>query len=347
MGELVFITGGTGHIGFKTIVLALKAGYEVRAAVRSEGKGNQVLQAASIKSLNPGSRLSFVVVPDLMAEGAYDEAIKGAKYIIHQASPIVMKNEIKPEEYQSVLIEPAVAATTSILTAAKKTTGILRVVITSSVVALIPAKYFFSEDSPKGQIFNEQSTTPFDNGPYPSDFHAYNASKVAALQATNDFIAREKPSFDIVNIAPSFVIGKNELATDVKDFMLGTNAVAWGVVLGNKSTDPVTGTSVHVDDVAYLHVKALSKIIPAGLYIAESEGVEGTVWESTLDIVAKHFPKAVKKGVLPNNGTVVTRKLPIDASKTERTFGMKFLSYEEQVKSIGRHYLELLGENNE
>jgi nucleoside-diphosphate-sugar epimerase len=347
MSELIFVTGGTGHIGFKTIVSALNAGYRVRAAVRSEAKGSQILEAASIKALSPGSNLTFVVVPDLTIEGAYDEAVKGAKFIIHQASPIVLKGEIKPEDFESALIGPAVAATVSILKAANKTTGIQRIVITSSIVALIPQNFFFSENTPAGQVYNEKSRTSFEKGPYPSGFHAYNAGKVAALEATENFIAKESPSFDVVNIAPSFVIGKNELIISAKEFMIGTNVAAWGIVLGNKSSQPVAGASVHVNDVALLHVKALSDNVPAGIYIANSEGLEGTKWESALQIVAKHFPKAIKNSIIPNNGEGSTRKLPIDSSKAENIFGIKFLSYEEQVKSVGQHYLELLREEVE
>lgn len=246
--SLVFITGATGHIGFKTLVEALQAGYNVRAAVRSESKKSQILSAPSIKTLNPGPKLSFVIVPDLTAEGAYDEAVKGVTYILHLASPIVMKGEIKPENYQTELIEPAVAGTVSVLKAAAKTTGIKRVVITSSIVAIIAAKWFFEEDAPEGMVFDRDSRTPFESGPYPTDFHAYNASKVAALEATDAFVRDQKPDFDIVNIDPSFVVGKNELITDVKDITLGTNGAALGVALGNKLPYPVFGASVHVDD---------------------------------------------------------------------------------------------------
>ena len=35
---LVLITGGTGHVEFRNLVTALKAGYHVRAAIRSEYK---------------------------------------------------------------------------------------------------------------------------------------------------------------------------------------------------------------------------------------------------------------------------------------------------------------------
>ena len=67
-----------------------------------------------------------------------DEAVKDVSYIIHIASPIVLKGEIAPENYEKELVEPAISATISILNAASKTTGVKRVVITSSVVALIP-----------------------------------------------------------------------------------------------------------------------------------------------------------------------------------------------------------------
>ena len=157
-----------------------------------------------------------------------------------------MKGEIKPENYQAELIEPAVAGTVSVLKAAAKTTGIKRVVITSSVVAIVDAKWFFEEESP--DVFDRDSRTPFVPGPYPNDFHAYNASKVAALEATDAFMRDQKPDFDLINIDPAFVIGKNELIIDIKDVTLGTNGAALGVVLGNKLPYPVYGASVHVND---------------------------------------------------------------------------------------------------
>jgi len=88
MANIVFITGGSGHIGSRVIVDALQAGYSVRAAVRSQEKANKVLSIPSIRAINPGNKLEFVIVPDLLVDGAYDEAIKGATYVVHVASPI-------------------------------------------------------------------------------------------------------------------------------------------------------------------------------------------------------------------------------------------------------------------
>ena len=71
------------------LVEALEAGFHVRAAVRSATKADKILAAPSIKRLNPGNKLEFANVPDMLVEGAYDEAIKGATFAIHVASPLV------------------------------------------------------------------------------------------------------------------------------------------------------------------------------------------------------------------------------------------------------------------
>ena len=68
--KLVLITGGTGHLGYRTLVDALEASYTVRAAVRSPSKGDQILAAPSIKALNVGPKLTFVNVPDIVAPAA-------------------------------------------------------------------------------------------------------------------------------------------------------------------------------------------------------------------------------------------------------------------------------------
>jgi len=222
------------------------------------------------------------------------------------------------------LIDPAFMATTKILKAAFKTT---------SIVAIIPSKYLPEIEAFEGTVFDHTSTTPFEPGPYASDFHAYNASKAAAFDATKSFIRDNSPNFDIVNIDPSLVIRKNELITSLAYITLGTNAAALVAVLSNKSTSPVMSTSVHVKDVVFLHVKALNPKIPAGAHIATSEGLPTTTWQDTTSIVAKTFPEAVKEAIFPNDGVQPTLRIHIDASFTEEVFGFRFASYEEQVKS--------------
>jgi nucleoside-diphosphate-sugar epimerase len=343
-GELVFATGGSGFIGIKTIQLLLKSGYSVRAAVRSQAKADAILATPTIKALNPGSRLEFAIVPDMLADNPYDEAIKGAKYVIHMASTTLWGEGFKEEQFESELIQPALKGTVSILTAAYKTPGIKRIVITSSEVAIIPWEEFIAKEV--DTVFDDTYQTPFPAGPYHHMFEAYGAGKVRALVATKEFIAEKKPEWDVINILPSFVIGENELITDPKGLCDSTNAAMFAQVLGvDSGWGAVPSTSIHVDDVAKLHVEALDPKVPGNQsFLAVSEGERGTVWEDAIEIVNKNFPEAVKKGILPNNGTAATKRTKIDSSRTEKVFGFKFASYEEQVKSVVRQYLSMLGE---
>ena len=342
-GELVLITGGTGLIGIKVIQIALKAGYSVRAAVRSQEKANAVLATPTIKALNPGSKLAFVIVPDILADNAYDEAVKGVKFIIHCASPVIKGEGFTPDQFETGLVEPALKGTSSILTAAYKSPGIKRIVITSSEVAIIPWEEFIAKEV--DTVFDDTYKIPFPAGPYKHEFEAYSASKVRALVATKEFIKEKKPEWDLINIMPSFVVGDNEMVTDPKKVSDGTVSAAFAQVLGGDSGwGAVPSTSVHVADVARLHVESLDpKIEGSQNFLAVSEGERGTIWGDAIEIVNRNFPEAVKKGILPNNGVALTKRTKLDASRTEKVFGFKFQSYEEQVKSVVKQYLGLLG----
>jgi len=343
-GELVLITGGTGMIGIKVIHTALKAGYSVRAAVRSQEKADAVLATPTVKAINPGSRLSFVIVPDILADNAYDEAVKGVKYIIHVASPVIKGEGFTPDQYETHVVAPAVKGTTSILDAAYKAEGIKRIVITSSEVAIIPWADFIANEV--DTVFDDQYETVIHDGPYSHPFEAYAASKVRALAATKNFVKEKKPEWDVINIMPSFVVGDNEIITDPKWISDSTVAAAFAQVLGSDSGwGAVPSTSVHVADVARIHVEALDPKVEGNQnFLAVSEGERGTRWEEAIEIVNRNFPEAVKKGILPNNGKASTKRTKVDASRTENVFGFKFQSYEEQVKSVVKQYLGLLGE---
>lgn len=120
-------------IGFKTLVEVLKAGYKVRAAVRNQDGFDRI---SALKPIAPYlSQLESVVVSDITAPGAYDEAVKGVKYVVHIASPLVLPVEGE-EAYQTHIIQPAVRGTVGILESANKVTGIEKIVITASVLSV-------------------------------------------------------------------------------------------------------------------------------------------------------------------------------------------------------------------
>ncbi|KAI0262300.1 ribonuclease H2 non-catalytic subunit-domain-containing protein [Gloeopeniophorella convolvens] len=100
----------------------LEAGYSVRGTVRS------VAKSAFLKNFFAvyGDRLEFLIVEDMAADGAFDEAVEGVD-IAHTASPFHCAIS-DPDE----LIIPAVRGVTSILTSAlQHGTAVKRVVFTS------------------------------------------------------------------------------------------------------------------------------------------------------------------------------------------------------------------------
>ncbi|OCL06388.1 NAD(P)-binding protein [Glonium stellatum] len=342
--DLILITGVTGHLGFRTLILALQAGYRVRAAVRSQSKAETILSNPVFKTLNRSSQLSFIIVPDLTVSGAYDEAVKGVNHVIHIASPIT-NGQTAPEEFQEKLITPAVKGTIGMLESAQKTNTVSRIVITSSVVAQIPVADFMGRPD---YVVEASTRTATPTGPFNNEFEAYAASKVTALNKTEKWIADRQPSFSVVHIHPSFIIGRDDLITRSQNVMTGTNAVPLRVVLGNDAPYPTPGLSVHNDDVARAHVLALDRTIQGNesfILSYNPEGTfDGTTWQNATDIVAREFPEAVAEGLLPNSGKIQTIPLRYDTRKTEEVFGFKHQSYVEQVKSVVGHYLELVAQ---
>ena len=335
--DLVLITGASGHLGFRTVIKALEAGYNVRAAVRSQSKADVILEAPSIKAIAPHGRLHFVYTPDILANDAYDEAVKDVKYVIHTASPLPSGSD----NYERDLLEPALKATTGVLRSALRSPTIKRIVITSSVVAVIPWKQIMMEEA--DTIFTANNRIPDTRPPFGHPFQAYSASKVNALNATDAFVKNEKPHFDVINIMPSFFVGKSELITSSKDITKGTNRMALQPILGEKADNALPNNQIHVDDVAKVHVLSLDPKVKGNQnFGVTSGGVAGNQWDAAIEIVQRRFPEAVKDGRLPANGTQPSKRVLIDASETEKILGIKFRSFEDQIVSVTEHYLELL-----
>jgi nucleoside-diphosphate-sugar epimerase len=187
----------------------------------------------------------------VLADGAYDEAIQGAKYAMHIASGTIHGDESE-NDYDAHFIQPALKGTLSIINAAYKTTSVKRIVITSSEVAIVPWEEFSQKEV--DTVYDDTYHAPYPEPPYHHPFEAYAAGKKRALLATKDFVKEKKPLFDIIHILPAFVIGDNELVTEAKGINDATVRAAFSQVLGEDAGwGAVPSTSVHVWDVANLH----------------------------------------------------------------------------------------------
>ncbi|TDZ41276.1 NAD-dependent epimerase/dehydratase FUM13 [Colletotrichum trifolii] len=336
--ELLLITGATGHIGFCVLLHALRAGHTVRCAVRSETKAAHIRSRPQILALNlPRARLNFAIVPDISAAGAYDDAVRGVSHIIHVASPLATADSVPGHLHQQYFVQPAVRGTIGMLEAAKKAGTVRRVVITSSICALVSVAQMDGHEK-RATAVQPHERAAFAPEPYESEFAAYAASKVAALVGAESWLAREQPAFDIVHLHPSFVLGRNEMATTTTEVLKGTNAVVLATLLGKKWGTSFPGATVHVDDVARAHVQALLPSVPGNQsYILSTKAR----WNDAKLIAKRNFPEAVERKLVSSSGSVGTTPIVFDASATEEVFGMSFQSFEEQVKSVVGHFVEL------
>ena len=335
----LLLTGSTGYLGFRTLIEALNAGYTVRAAVRSKSRAEStILSSPSIKALAPGPRLTFVEVPDITTPDAFKDALEGIAHIIHVASPLPYGKIT--DNFEEKVVKPAVEGTLSILTTALSFPSIKRIVITSSVVALL------DPTTTDTTISTAQSRVPTPQGPFPDGRVAYRASKVAALNATDDFISQRNPHFSIVNIMPSFITGDNELLTPsaehVTDFLGTTGAfpIAHLVYPEKFSDAPIWGAGILVTDSAKAHVNALDENRVKG-----HDGFIANVnvkWEDGLEVVKKLFSKAVEEGIFKEakRGTLPAL---LDAGNAEDVLGVRYKGFEEMVGNAGKGYLRLVG----
>jgi nucleoside-diphosphate-sugar epimerase len=339
-GDLILLTGGTGFIGFRTLRYALEQGYTVRAAVRSDAKAEQLRNNPTLTKVV--DRLQFVVVPDILADGAYDEAVKGVKYIVHLASPLI-GGQTAEDDLDAVLVAPAVKGTIAILEAAKKEPGVKRVVITSSVVAIVPFPVF------AGMQAGDRTYGPSDRGsdvpkPYPAPIVAYVQSKIEALREGEAWLKANSPVFDVITIHPGFVGGRNDLARNADELLQGTNSLFIAPVLGqdaSKRGGASAANAVDVDDVAKAHIESLRDDVPGNqAFILDNVGGD-FAWNDAKKVVEKHFPEALKSGILSNDGSSNPHFFgKLDIELTEKTFG-KLKTHEETIVALVGQYLEL------
>lgn len=123
---LVLLTGATGHIDFKTLVTAIEAGHTIRAAIRREAS---IREITSQKAIIPFlGNFTFILVPDITLQGAFDAAVQDVSLILHIASTLANPSP----DLEKTIIRPAVVGTLGMLE------SVQRVVITASIVSVMP-----------------------------------------------------------------------------------------------------------------------------------------------------------------------------------------------------------------
>ena len=127
----------------------MEAGYTVKGTVRSKDKADAwIALFPQYKDL-----FQYAIVPDMVAPGSYDEAVKGCDYIVHTASPAALNPKVcirlseaeesisnwsvPPQDAEKDILLPAIEGTKNIVYATKHEPRIKRVIFTSSMAAVV------------------------------------------------------------------------------------------------------------------------------------------------------------------------------------------------------------------
>ncbi|KAL4957321.1 NAD(P)-binding protein [Aspergillus filifer] len=328
--EEILITGVTGYIGFKTLLITLERGYIIRALVRREAHiADLQNKSAAIAQATRTGKLESVAMPDFLDQDAVFTTMQGVTGVIHLASPLA----IQTEKYEEEIIRPAVSMVTTFLEAASRVSTVKRVVITSSCVTLIPFEWNMDPDLER--VYTR------------SPMEAYWLSKALARRSVQDFISTRdpKPSFDTVQLLPGVVISPNDrlipsesnkhpsssVPTEIRAAVL-----APALTSDLNSAFPYVTVPVHVADVARAHVDALDgdKVPDGKEFIlagdTENDG-EGVNWDRDVrDIARRYFSREVEEGVLPCRGSLGSIRWKLDMA-----------GFGETVKGLLDQYLEL------
>ena len=190
----VMVTGATGYVAGWVVKKLLDEGITVHAAVRNPDNKEKLKYLDEIAKNAPGEIKYFKA--DLLEMGSYDKATAGCELIFHTASPFKMQ----VKNAQTDLIDPALKGTRNVLESAKRIDSLKRVVLTSSVAAIIgDAKDFL--DLP-----NSTATEEYWNTTSNLKHQAYSYSKTLAEKEAWK-IADAQNKWDLVVINPSFVLG--------------------------------------------------------------------------------------------------------------------------------------------
>ncbi|KAL8643508.1 MAG: hypothetical protein Q9226_008323, partial [Calogaya cf. arnoldii] len=337
------ITGCSSFVGFRTLVSTLEAGYRVLGVISQREDAERILSTPSIKRMGDlGGDLTFIMVPDITADRSLAEAVKrDAEYIIHTDSPMTVDSAISADRYDSHIIQPLLKATENVLAAALSDSKIKRLVMTSSLMAIVPYNELFVLES--FTTFNDVSPAQNPNPPYKNALEALCAGKAKALAATNKFLAQKKPQFTVINLMPGIVIGRDELAQTSRNLNKGSNQQALRHLLGEDVRTKLPSHTVFVDDVAKVHALALNtkKIAKSQNFLLSSDGSIGSLWYRALDIVKKDYKSAVAVHILSLDGDQPINRVLIDDGKTDKVFNIMFAGFDKQIRSLLDQWVNL------
>ncbi|KAJ7171679.1 NAD-P-binding protein [Mycena crocata] len=319
----VLITGITGFIATHTALAFLEAGYTVKGTARTATKAEDWITHFPAHK----DRYKYAVVSDMVAPGAFDDAVKECDFIAHVASPAHWNQTDNERD----LLIPAINGTKNLLAATKKEPRIKRVVFTSSLAAFIEPTI----ETGKTIVEAEWNPVTYDEAKTSTNSAlVYRASKALAERAFWDYIKAENPAWagwSTICPCASFAPPIQPLAS--LSALNVSVAFLWDIANGKyKAGVPAVAWSpVHADtrDVARAHVQAVECNAARGQRYLLIGGIH--VPDQLVDVIHRHFPE-LRESLPPVDLSKVGQvTVKYDSSKAMKELGIEYTSLETMV----------------
>ncbi|KAJ7606669.1 D-lactaldehyde dehydrogenase [Roridomyces roridus] len=332
----VLVSGANGFVATWVVKSFLDAGVSVRGTVRSAAKGKHLEKVFR----SYGDKFELVVVPDITATGAFDEAVKGVDAIAHTASPFHFAANDPAE-----LSEPAVKGTVGMLESARNHgKNVKRIVITSSAVAIMTAKDTALDEYDWN---NGAVQAVADKGAAAGNFDKYCNSKVLAERSAWEFLDKHKNEvgWDVAALNPPLILGPvlHEVSSPSE---LNTSTKMMFNAFTTEGSKTGGGQWANVKDVSRAHLLAITRDLPeyvplSAVSRAEGKNVNrfiigglGYAWQDTLDAApasATHYQKGIP-------GNITSRPRDMDNRRAQEVLGIKFTSIHDTVRETLEDY---------
>ncbi|XP_024985441.1 uncharacterized protein LOC112521044 [Cynara cardunculus var. scolymus] len=304
-GKTVCVTGASGYIASWLVKLLLHRGYTVNATVRDL---NDPKKTEHLLALDGAKERLHLFQADLLMDGSFDAVVQGCDGVFHTASPFFITTNNPQEE----LIDPAVKGTLNVLSSCSKVPSIKRVVLTSSVAAVL---YNGSPLTPKVVVdeswFSDQGICKESKLWYP-------LSKTLAEEAAWKYA--EEKGMDMVTINPAMVIGPLLQPT------LNTSARAIFSLINAPTYRNITVGCVHITDVAIAHILAFETPSASGRYCMAESVVH---FSELVQILHKLYPSFKLPNTCEDDAPIVKYQFSKERAKC---LGIKYTPLEEGIK---------------
>ncbi|KAL9246091.1 hypothetical protein vseg_019670 [Gypsophila vaccaria] len=299
------ITGANGFIGTWLVKTLLD-----HPTYKSHTLHCTILPSSPSSHLLSLSPTVSVFEADILDYDALSSAIKGCVGVFHVASPCTLED---PDDPVSEVVDPAVKGTRNVLEACR-VHGVKRVVITSSISALVPNPGWEC-----GRVFDEGSWTDVDYCVFRQKW--YPVSKTLAEKAAWEF--SEKHGLDVVTINPATCLGPL-----LQPGLNASCAVLQQLLQGSTDTQEYHWLgAVHVKDVARAQILLLETPSASGRYLC-SNGIyqfgdfAAKVAELFPEYPVHRFSGETQPGLVPCK----------EAAKKLIDLGLEFTPFEEAIK---------------